>query len=48
MLFQEWIAVQTEEYLTDEWWVGLHYGAGWDWVQYGGDKQLMLVPHNGA
>ncbi|XP_045188661.2 macrophage mannose receptor 1-like [Mercenaria mercenaria] len=38
---KEWINVQTEEYKTDGWWIGLAYTSSWKWVQYGGDTTLI-------
>ncbi|XP_052773670.1 macrophage mannose receptor 1-like [Mya arenaria] len=37
----DWLNIQTEYYKTDGWWVGLHYRNIWDWVQYGGDDNLI-------
>lgn len=38
---QDWIILQTEEYKTDGWWIGLVYRNGWQWAQYGGDNTLI-------
>lgn len=38
---QDWINIQTEEYKSDGWWIGLTYKSGWKWVQYGADNTLI-------
>ncbi|KAL4231672.1 hypothetical protein ACF0H5_009251 [Mactra antiquata] len=38
---RDWIAIQTESYNTDEWWIGLRYMTKWTWVQYGGNTRYI-------